>query len=354
MKRARDYGIVIGDMETGKHNHIVDIPGLRIGHVTLNNDEKGCARTGVTAILPHSNNIYLNNCAAASYVHNGYGKSIGLPQIEELGYLETPIMLTNTLNVGKVADGLIEYMLQENPNLRSVNSVVCECNDGSLNEIEKRFVEQKDALQALNEANESDTREGNIGGGTGMIAFGYKGGIGSSSRKLTVDSEEYIVAALVQANFGRRDLLRIDGLPIGKMLERAEVDNTGDGSIIIIIATNAPLDARQLKRLAKRAAMGLARTGSVATDGSGDFVLAFSTGNIRNRNSSGIKSMPLLMDIGNTFFPFLKATVETTEEAIINALFAAEDMIGRDGKEIKAINKEQVREMMSSYNYEFR
>ncbi|MFP4456493.1 MAG: P1 family peptidase [Clostridia bacterium] len=353
-KRLRDYGIHIGTMPTGKKNSITDINDLRVGHYTIINDENGCARTGVTSIIPHSKNLYQNNCAGSIYIHNGYGKAIGIPQVKELGYIETPIMLTNTLNVGKVADGLIQYLLKYNPKMKSVNSIVAECNDGKLNEIEKRFVSQENAIEALNLASSDIVEEGNVGGGTGMVAFGYKGGIGSASRLVKLNNKEYTIGSLVQANFGKRENLVIDGVPVGLILEEDKLKNDGDGSIVMIIATDAPFDSRQLHRIAKRASMGLARTGSIASNGSGDFVIAFSTSNIRNRDEKYEITKNIMAEDGETMYHFFKGAVEATEEAIINALFAASDMIGRDQTEIKALPKEKVIDIIKNYRYEFK
>jgi len=353
-KRIRDYRIQIGTMDTGPKNSITDINDLRVGHYTLINDENGCARTGVTAIIPHSNNMYQNNCAGSIYVHNGYGKAIGLAQVKELGYIETPIMLTNTLNVGKVADGLIEYLLKNNPKMKSVNSVVAECNDGKLNEIEKRFITQNHTIKAINSASTKAVDEGNVGGGTGMVAFGYKGGIGNSSRIINLDGKTYTLGCLVQANFGKRENLVIDGIPVGLLLENDEKKNNGDGSIVMIIATDAPFDNRQLHRIAKRASMGLARTGSIASNGSGDFVIAFSTTNINKRENKYEVNKRLMVDDSETMYKFFKAAVEATEEAILNALFAANTMVGRDNTTIEELPIEKVLQIMKEYKYNFK
>jgi D-aminopeptidase len=353
-KRIRDYGIHIGTMPTGNKNSITDISDLKVGHHTIINDKIGCSRTGVTAIIPHSKNMYQNNCAASIYVHNGYGKAIGLAQVKELGYIETPIMLTNTLNVGKVADGLIEYLLKNNPKMKSVNSVVAECNDGKLNEIEKRFVTQEHTISALESSSNKPVEEGNVGGGTGMVAFGYKGGIGSSSRIIELDGKTYTLGSLVQANFGKRENLVVDGIPVGLLLEKDKLKNNGDGSIVMIIATDAPFDSRQLHRIAKRASMGLARTGSIASNGSGDFVIAFSTTNINNRENKYEITKNLMVDDGETMYKFFKAAVESTEEAILNALFAANTMVGRDNTEINELPIEKVIKIMKEYRYNFK
>jgi D-aminopeptidase len=350
-KRLRDYGIKIGVLTPGLHNAITDVKGIKVGHVTLNNDSNGCARTGVSAIIPHSENIYKNNCAAAIYVHNGYGKAMGIAQVQELGYIETPIMLTNTLNIGKVSDGLIEYLLRENPDLRSVNTIIGECNDSKLNEIEQRFVSQDDSILALECAKDGFLQEGNVGGGTGMVAFGYKGGIGTSSRVINLDNKSYTVGSLVQANFGKRENLVIDGIPVGQLLENDEAEHDGSGSIVMIIATDAPFDNRQLYRIAKRASMGLARTGSIASHGSGDFVIAFSTTNRKSKDAKNEITKSIMAEDGASMYEFFKAAVEATEEAIINALFAAETMTGRDQTTIKALPKDKVLSIIKNYRY---
>ncbi len=352
-KRLRDYCIEIGQLKPGKHNALTDVPGIKVGHVTINDNTNGCARTGVTAILPHSDNIFQDNCAAAIYIHNGYGKAMGIAQVQELGYIETPIMLTNTLNIGKVSDGLIQYLLKENPDLRSVNTIVGECNDSKLNEIEKRFVTQEDTIKALENASTGPIKEGNVGGGTGMVAFGYKGGIGTSSRIIKIDDKTYTVGCLVQANFGKRENLVIDGIPVGETLEKDYDMHDGSGSIVIVIATDAPFDNRQLYRIAKRASMGLARTGSVASHGSGDFVIAFSTTNRKKRTAKGEISQTIMAEDGATMYEFFKASVETTEESIINAIFAADTMIGRDNTKIEVLPKDIVLSIIKNYRYEF-
>ena len=350
-KRVRDYSIKLGVLKPGQFNAITDVPNLTVGHCTVHNDDHGCARTGVTAIIPHNHNIYRYKCAAASYVHNGYGKTMGLAQVEELGTIETPLMLTNTLNIGKVADGLISYMVEKNPDLRSVNPLVGECNDGRLNEIEKRFVEQTHVYTALQSAQSGIVAEGCVGAGTGMIAFGYKGGIGTASRVVEVEGKTYTVGALVLANFGRREQLVIDGIPVGRLLIKDEKELDGSGSIVMVVATDAPFDARQLKRLAKRAAMGLARTGSIATNGSGDFVIAFSNTRLYDSELKGEVTTATMIGDGATMSTFFGATVEAVEESIINALFAAEDTIGRDNYTIEALPVEKVLEIMHNYRY---
>ena len=352
-KRAREYGINIGTMKPGKYNTITDVPGIKVGHVTINNNTNGCARTGVTAIIPH-NDIYNHKCAAAIHVQNGYGKAMGLAQVEELGVIETPIMLTNTLNIGKVADGLISYMVENNEGLRSVNPFVAECNDGKLNEIEKRFVNQEHVHEALNIAKTGEVDEGCVGGGTGMVAFGYKGGIGTASRLLEAEGKEYHVGALVQANFGKREHLTIDGIPVGRMIDKDSKELDGSGSIVILVATDAPFDSRQLKRIARRGAMGLARTGSIATHGSGDFIIALSNTRTYDKTLKGEALVNTMVGDGATMSKFFAATVEAVEEAIINAVFKAVDTLGRDECLIEALPIDKALKIITDYKYQFK
>ncbi|MCA1557174.1 MAG: P1 family peptidase, partial [Acidobacteria bacterium] len=294
--RAREAGVRVGVLPTGRLNAIADIKGVRVGHSTLIRGES--IRTGVTAILPHEGNLFQEKVPAAIFVGNGFGKLMGSTQVNELGEIETPILLTNTLNVPRVADALIEWMLQlpGNEEVRSVNAVVAETNDGFLNDIRARAVGREEVFAALRAAREAEVEEGSVGAGTGTIAFGFKGGIGTSSRVLPQTLGGYTVGVLVQTNFG--GVLTINGAPVGRELgkyylkDKLEGQKTGrqkqssqatedraDGSIIIVVATDAPLDARNLKRLAARAMLGLARTGSPSTNGSGDYVIAFSTQN---------------------------------------------------------------------------
>jgi len=315
---------------------------LRPGH--------GPIRTGVTAILPHRGNVFREKVKAASFVINGFGKSIGLVQIDELGTLETPILLTNTLNVGLVADALIEHMLEANLDIGvttgTINPVVGECNDSFLNDIRGRHVKPEHVWQALHTAAEGRLEEGAVGAGTGMSAFELKGGIGSSSRITPSQYGGYVVGSLVLSNFGRLTDLIIDGVPVGSDLyEHMAPKSSADGSIIILIATNAPVSSRQLKRMAKRATHGLARTGSVSTHGSGDIVIAFSTASRVPHYREYMKAR-----VGSVFEEDLtwlfRATAEATEEAILNSLFKAETMVGRDGNRRMALPLDQTRTVL--------
>ena len=275
IKRARDYGIRFGVLPTGPFNAITDVPGVRVGQVTL---QQGSAiRTGVTAIIPHQGNLFQQKSPAAIYIGNGFGKLTGYSQVDELGTLETPIVLTNTLSVPTAADALIDYTLSQpgNEQVRSVNAVIGETNDGFLNDIRGRHVTRQHVLDALTQAKPGQVEEGNVGAGTGTVCFGFKGGIGTASRKLPVSLGSYTVGVLVQTNFG--GVLQIAGVPVGVALGRYSFKENLDGSCMMVVLTDAPLDARNLKRLAKRAFMGLAQTGGIASNGSGDYVIAVST-----------------------------------------------------------------------------
>ena len=352
-KRLRDYGIEIGVLKTGKNNAITDIPGVKVGHTTLVSGTS--VRTGVTAILPHGGNLYQLKVPAAIYIGNGYGKLAGYSQVEELGNIETPIILTNTLGVPVASDALITYTLNHsgNQNVRSVNSIVGETNDGYLNDIRGRHVTHEDVLNALSSVKSGPVEEGNVGAGTGTVCFGYKGGIGTSSRVIPTSLGGYSVGVLVQTNFG--GVLEINGVPVGKELGRYpykdQITEKSDGSCMIVVITDAPLDSRNLKRLAKRAIMGLAKTGGIASNGSGDYVIALSTyeGNlIPNEQESPTLKGEFLKNESVT--PLFLATIEATEEAILNSLFAAETTKGRDGNEIKALPVDEVLALMKKYN----
>ena len=351
-QNLREYDIEIGVLNPGSLNAITDVDGVMVGHQTI--IEGNNIRTGVTAILPHSENIFQQKVPAAVYVGNGFGKLAGSTQIEELGNLETPIILTNTLSVPTAADALIDYTFSftENNNVRSVNSVVGETNDGYLNDIRGRHVSKDDVLQAISNANTGQVQQGNIGAGTGTVAFGFKGGIGTSSRKLPKNLGGYTIGVLVQSNFG--GVLQIAGVPVGKELDKYylsdRLNETPDGSCMIVVATDAPLDARNLKRLAKRAMLGLAKTGGIASNGSGDYVIAFSTAEsirIPYRSDSPLQEQTVLRN--SAMSPLFMAVNEATEEAIINSLFHAETMTGRNGHTIKELPVERVLKIMEHY-----
>jgi D-aminopeptidase len=344
--RARDVGIVIGDLPTGKFNAITDVAGVSVGHATV--IEGDAIRTGVTVVMPHAGNVFQEKVPAAVYVGNGFGKLVGSTQIEELGNVESPIALTNTLNVWKVADALVDYMLHlpGNESVRSINVVVGETNDGQLNDIRGRAVTRDHVLAAIGAAKDGPVDEGSVGAGTGTICFGWKGGIGTASRLVA----DHTVGVLVQTNFGGS--LTIAGTPIYKKLsppksERTRPDRpaagrtSDDGSCMIIVATDAPLDSRNLRRLAARALAGMARTGASFSNGSGDYAIAFSTSHeLRIGSDAAIKTgaATLANDAAN---PLFRAVIETTEEAIINSLLRATDMSSRFGS-AKAIPVEDV------------
>lgn len=351
--RPRDLGIYIGVMPTGIHNAITDVAGVRVGHVTIIEGQN--IRTGVTAVIPHQGNLFQSKVPAAVFVGNGFGKLAGTTQIEELGNIESPIILTNTLGVAAGIEGVVEYTLSqtENDQVQSVNAVVGETNDGYLNDIRGRHVNPEDVVLAISNATESEVLEGNVGAGTGTVCFGFKGGIGTSSRKLPESLGGYTVGVLVQTNFG--GILEIDGVPVGVELGKysfMEHLASVDGSCMIVVATDAPVNERNLKRMAQRAMMGLAKTGGIASNGSGDYVIAFSnySGNLISHISPTLElQKPTYLQNDDMSGLFL-ATIEATEEAIINSLFAAEDMTGKNGRIVKALPKEEVLEIMKRFN----
>ncbi|MEC8831352.1 MAG: P1 family peptidase [Bacteroidota bacterium] len=347
--RLRDHGIEIGVLHPGPLNAITDVPGVKVGHYTLN---KGTdIRTGVTAIIPHSGNLFQDKVPASIYVGNGFGKLAGYTQVKELGNLETPIIPTNTLSVPTTMNALISYTLNqpENENVRSVNAVVGETNDGYLNDIRGRHITEEDVLKAIKNAETGPVKEGSVGAGTGTICFGFKGGIGTSSRVLPKKSGGYTVGVLVQTNFG--GVLQIAGVEVGKKLGHYSdsFKYSPDGSCMMVVLTNAPLDSRNLERLAKRAMLGLSRTGGIASNGSGDYVIAVSTAEecrIPYESEKTIQHVPSLRNEAMT--PLFLATIEAIEEAILNSLFAGETMIGRDGHKIEALPKTRVLDMLRS------
>ncbi len=352
-KRLRDYEIKPGVMDTGKNNAITDVKGVKVGHFTLLKGDT--VRTGVTAIIQHDGNIFRKKVPAAMYIGNGFGKMTGYSQVEELGNIETPIILTNTLSVPVAADALIDYTLsiEENKSVGSVNPIVGETNDGGLNDIRGRHIRKNHVLEALRLATGGKVMEGNVGAGTGTRCFGYKGGIGTSSRVLPDKDGAYTVGVIVQTNFS--GFLTIDGVPIGEKLKKSNninpIDQSPDGSCMIVICTDAPLDARNLKRLSKRAMFGLAKTGGIASNGSGDYVIAFSTAkeNIVDYRSSTIYYEPKLIR-NNRMTALFTAAIEATEEAIINSLFAAETVTNQRGRKVEALPIDRVIEIMKKYN----
>ncbi|THH39768.1 DmpA family aminopeptidase [Neolewinella litorea] len=344
--RPRDLGVQLGVMAPGPLNAITDVAGVRVGHTTL--IEGDSIRTGVTAILPHGEDLYQQKVPAAIYLGNGYGKLAGYSQVRELGELETPIVLTNTLSVPTAMSALVTACLRDNPDVQSVNAVVGETNDGYLNDIRGRHVTEADVLAALQNAADGPVPEGNVGAGTGTSCFGWKGGIGTTSRRLPESLGDYTVGVLVQTNFG--GVLQIGGVPVGPLLGqyyfRDELESHADGSCMIVVATDAPLGPRNLERLAKRAMLGLARTGGIASNGSGDYVIAFSTAPENRIRTDGGRTRTVTEMSNGAVSPLFLAAIEATEEAIINSLFAAEAMTGRDGHHRDALPVEKVLEML--------
>ncbi len=335
--RAREAGVVIGTLPTGPRNAITDVAGVGVGHATL---EQGTRlHTGVTVIAPHTGNLYRQRVPAAIVVGNGFGKLAGITQVQELGELETPIFLTGTLSTWKVADAAVDWLLRQPgmEQVRSINPVVGETNDGYLSDIRARPLTPALVEQALAGVSRDAVQEGTVGAGAGTVAFGWKGGIGTSSRRLPERDGGYTVGVLVQSNFGGE--LTIAGTPVWKALPDpaayarnlgAPPPSTGDGSIMMVVATDAPLDAHQLQRLARRALVGLARTGSVMSNGSGDYVIAFSTAK-DNLRDPGQNAQPARSLAGEAMSPLFQAGAEATEEAILNSLFKAETVRGHRG-----------------------
>lgn len=373
--RARALGLRLGQLEPGPLNAITDVPGVKVGQVTVMRGDgplqpgQGPVRTGVTVVVPRED-VWHKKVPAGAFVLNGTGEMTGLAWVAESGFLEYPIALTNTLNVPRVADGVISWMLRLYPGIGitddTLTPVVAECDDGRLNDIQGRHVSEADVMKALDDATSGPVTEGTVGAGTGMISYGFKGGIGTASRRLPAAAGGFTVGILVNANHGRRPELVMGGVPVGQRYDAASVQSSGlpdqnperlhasregssgnaEGSIIVIIATDAPLDSRQLTRLGKRAALGLARTGSTARHGSGDFMLAFSTGNvIPHYPNEPIFSLAHLAD--THLNAVITATVEATEEAVLNALTGATTVIGRDGFRAEAISIPRLRALLS-------
>lgn len=362
MTRFRDLVPIANHLPTGPLNGITDVPGVRVGHVTRNEGEGALApgggpiRTGVTAIIPHAGNVFREKAPAAVHTINGYGKATGFEQIRDLGVIETPICLTNTLNVGKVWDAVVSYSIRENPDIAittsNVSPVVGECNDNFLSDGQGRHIGHSDVLRAIDLAGTGPVAEGCVGAGAGTLCYGFKGGIGTASR-LVIDGV-YSVAALLQTNFGQRHELQMLGVPIGQHIAD-ENASAPPGSVMIVIATDAPLETRQLERMAKRAAFGLGRTGTVCHSGSGDFVIAFSTSNRRVHGASQVESAYRALNEEAPLGPstvidqFFRAVVECVEESVYNALVAAKTTVGRDGNTLYALPHEQLQGLMRHY-----
>ncbi len=349
--RVREFGIRIGVLEPGPQNAITDVAGVRVGHVTLVSGAD--IRTGVTAIVPHDGNLVQDKLPGAVFVANGYGKLTGSTQIDELGTIETPIILTNTLSVPTAADALIDYTLSQPGNERvdSVNPVVGETNDGWLNDIRGRHVTKAHVLEAIAGASSGPVPEGSVGAGTGTTCFDYKGGIGTASRRLAAAQGGFTVGVLVQTNFG--GVLRIAGVGFPPEKRRgpgnAPSARAGDGSCMVVVATDAPLDARNLKRLAERALLGIARTGGWYANGSGDYAIAFSTDpalRIAHRSTQPTQTAALLRD--ERVSPLFQAAVEAAEESILDSMFKAERMTGKEGRVAEALPLDRLREIIGS------
>ena len=367
--RVRDVGIKVGVLPPGPLNAITDVAGVMVGQTTIIKEQN--VRTGVTAILPHGGNLFREKVPGAVFVGNGFGKLMGSTQVDELGEIETPILLTSTLSVPRVADYLLDYMLalSGNEEVQSINPLVAETNDGYLNDIRGRHITRNDVFAAIKNAKPGPVEEGSVGAGTGTVAFGLKGGIGTSSRALPANLGGYTVGVLVQTNFG--GILTINGAPVGKELGRyylrQELESQSgrsnnsdhqqpqnpDGSVIIVIATNAPLDARNLKRIAARAMMGLARTGAAGSNGSGDYAIAFSTaedvrlrvvGAASRNMARNTRSLP-----NDALSPLFLAVIEASEEAVYNSLFRATTATGR-GRTVEALPIDRTLEILRKHN----
>ncbi|WLD92615.1 P1 family peptidase [Alkalihalobacillus sp. AL-G] len=350
-KRIRDYGVDIGKFETGQHNSITDVDGVTVGHVTLSDQN---SQTGVTAIVPHQGNLFKEKLIASSHVINGFGKTMGTIQMNELGALETPIILTNTLSIGTAADALIEYMLEQNPEIGrttgTVNPIIGECNDMLLNDVRARFVTEQHVFKALENAS-SEFMEGTVGAGTGMLCYSLKGGIGTASRLMKLEHGSYKMGVLVLANFGMLSDLMINGKPVGKELKDALLKSNEEkdrGSIMIIVGTDLLVSERQLNRIIKRTVTGLSRTGSNISNGSGDVVIGFSTAiKVPHEKPAQPLSIPTIHEeeIDTAF----RAVGEATEEAVLNALVTATHVVGRDGNERPAF-----KDLLEIYNINLR
>jgi len=348
--RIREFGIRTGTLAPGPQNAITDVPGVKVGQVTLIQGES--VRTGVTAILPHAGNVFQDKVPAAVHVANGFGKLAGSTQVEELGCLETPIILTNTLSVPTAADALIDYVLSlpGNEKVQSVNPVVGETNDGFLNDIRGRHVKKEHILQAIGNASSGPVEEGAVGAGTGTMCFNFKGGIGTSSRRITTGGQSYTVGVLVQTNFG--GVLRINGVLVLDLIGRSSPESKSEpgieGSCMIVVATDAPLDARNLKRLAKRACLGIARSGGFNSNGSGDYAVAFSTAaevRVANQSASPLQTITVVRN--DHVSALFQAAAEAAEEAILNSLFKAVRIEGREGHVAEPLPIEKLKSLVT-------
>jgi D-aminopeptidase len=352
--RAREMGIVIGELEPGPLNAITDVEGIGVGHTTIFKGEgKGATRTGVTVILPNRERIIEEHLYSAYFSLNGWGEMTGIAPIEETGKLTTPIFLTGTYNVGIVHTAAVEYLKRQGSSPlnseRIFHPVVAECFDDFLSDTPRRLISKEDVFKAIVNAGYGPVEEGAVGGGTGMTSFGFKGGIGTSSRVVALGSDKFVVGVLVMTNTASRSQLRIDGVPVGKEIKGYGYKEGRTKSIILIAATSAPLLPFQLKKIAKRVALGLAQTGVISHTGSGDIILAFSTGNIIPTVSSGF--FHKIKSVSDFWIsPLYQGTVEATQEAIINALTAAQTVVGRDGNTAYGLPLDQVKRIMKKYH----
>lgn len=357
-ERARDLGILIGQYDTGRFDAITDVAGVKVGHTTLISGEgelvpgKGPVRTGVTVIVPAAGDLWTSKVYAGSFVLNGNGEAAGLMWIQESGILETPIALTNTLSVGTVQKALVDWMIKDRPRIGidddTLTPVVLECDDGSLNDIRGQHVKREHVYDALMNASGGKVEEGAVGAGTGMISYEFKGGIGTASRVLPKAEGGYTVGVLVNANHGLRQTLRVLGAPVGREITDLKPQYRKEGSIVVVIATDAPLESRQLSRLAKRAMLGIARTGSVAYHGSGDVAIAFSTGNrIPHHPDHRLLNLTLLSDFN--LDDLFEATADAAEEAVINALLGGRIIVGRDGNTVHGLPHDRLKAALKKY-----
>ena len=343
--RARDIGIQIGSIPTGTHNAITDVAGVKVGHVTLN--EGDSIRTGVTAILP-SDDIWTARLFGAAHTIHGNGEATGIARINQAGWIESPILLTNTLSVGAVHDGVVRYIVKRYPDNNIVLPIVAECFDGGLNDISGLHVTAQHAIEAIENATDGPVAEGSVGAGTGMRCYGFKAGIGTASRVLSEEQGGWTVGVLVNSNGGRRHQLRVDGVPVGREISEAPPKPGREGSFIIVIATDAPLTHRQLRQLAIRATHGLARTGTPSTDGSGEFVIAFSTANIFQR-STETGTFQIQMLVNRRLSSLFQAVIEATEEAIVNSMTMATTTTGINGGTRYAIPLPELQKIMEAH-----
>jgi D-aminopeptidase len=352
-QRLRELGIVIGEFTPGPYNAITDVPGVLVGHTTLSYDKPRVARTGVTVIIPRASDTYTDQCYGAYHSFNGNGEMTGVHWLEEGGLIGAPLAITNTHQVGIVRDALVEYEIKQHPGSQWLLPIVAETYDGWLNDINAFHLTKEHVFAALQNAQSGAVAEGNVGGGTGMICHGFKGGIGTSSRLTETPSGAFMIGALVQANYGARRHLRINGAPVGRLIDADRVPlprpvQKADGSIIVVVATDAPLLPHQCKRLAQRATVGLARVGGTGYNGSGDIFLAFATGN--HIALAAEAPIPIQMLPNHQMDRLFDATAEAVEEAIINALCAAETSTGVDGHTAHALPLDALQLVMATYS----